>query len=269
MFISHMESPMRIPVRGIHLNVLDQGSGSPSLVFLHYFGGSAHTWDEVASRLSRSARCIAIDHRGWGESDAPAQGYGIADLAADAQSVIETLQLDDFVLVGHSMGGKVAQWLASRRLRGLRGLVLVAPSPAGSTDVGDAQREALVHAYDTPDSIAFVRDNILTARPLPDALKARVERDSLRGATAARIGWPMVAMREDFSDELGRIDVPVLVICGDCDQVDPVDVVRREVVQRIPGASLRVLPGVGHLSPLEAPAELASEIEAFIAGARA
>ena len=63
------------------------------------------------------------------ECEADADDYRIADLAADAEGVIETLGLQRYVLVGHSMGGKFAQLIASRRPRGLEGLVLVAPSP--------------------------------------------------------------------------------------------------------------------------------------------
>ncbi|MBR7514038.1 alpha/beta fold hydrolase, partial [Mycobacterium tuberculosis] len=77
---------------------------------------------ELADRY----RIVATDHRGWGDSEAPADHYGIADLAADAEGVIEALGLRRYVLVGHSMGGKVAQRMASRRPNGLEGLVLVA-----------------------------------------------------------------------------------------------------------------------------------------------
>ncbi len=256
---------MKVQVNSIHVNVRERGAGEPALVFLHYWGGSSRTWDGVASRLAYKVRCIATDHRGWGESDAPRDGYRIADLADDAQAVIESLRLRNYVLVGHSMGGKTAQLLASRRPQGLKGLVLVAPSPASPTDVGAEQRETMIHAYDSPESIAFVRDNILTARPLDDALKALVVEDSLRGAMPARVAWPSVAMLEDYSGDMARIDVSTLVISGDRDQVDTLDTIRREVMPRIARAQLKVLEGVGHLSPLEAPAEIASSIGEFLA----
>jgi len=64
-------------------------------------------------------RLIALDHRGWGESDAPPQGYGISDLADDAQSVISATEIKRYFIVEHSMGGKVAQLVALRRPVGL------------------------------------------------------------------------------------------------------------------------------------------------------
>jgi pimeloyl-ACP methyl ester carboxylesterase len=91
--------------------------------------GSSRTWKHVTDKLAPNFHTIAIDHRGWGASDAPADGYDLKELAADAEGVIQELNLKRYVLVGHSMGGKVAQLMASRRPTGLAGLVLVAPSP--------------------------------------------------------------------------------------------------------------------------------------------
>ena len=76
---------MKIEANGIRLNVRDQGRGTPALVFLHYWGGSSRTWEEVI-RLLPHCRSVAIDFRGWGESDAPESGYAIADLAESARS---------------------------------------------------------------------------------------------------------------------------------------------------------------------------------------
>jgi pimeloyl-ACP methyl ester carboxylesterase len=255
---------MKIQVNGIHLNVRETGSGEPALLFLHYWGGSSRTWNGVAARLAGKARGIATDHRGWGESDAPLSGYGIRDLAADAEGVIAALGLRSYVLVGHSMGGKAAQLIASRRPPGLKGLVLVAPSPAGPTKVPAEQLENMLHAYDSPESAAYTRDNILTHRPLSEALKAQVVEDSLCGSRGARLEWPTVALPEDYSAEAARIEVPTLVIAGAQDKVDPVERLRKELLPLVPHARMQVLEGVGHLSPLEAPEEVAAAIAGFL-----
>lgn len=82
---------MKIKANGIRINIREQGAGEPALVFLHYYGGSSRTWDGVISRLKCKVRSIALDHRGYGESDAPREGYRIMDLTNDAQAVIEAL----------------------------------------------------------------------------------------------------------------------------------------------------------------------------------
>jgi uncharacterized protein (TIGR02246 family) len=254
---------MHIRTNGLTLHVSEQGEGNLALVFLHYWGGSSRTWDGVVGELSNDYRTLAIDHRGWGESEAPAHGYAIADLANDAQDVIEALKLPRYVLVGHSMGGKVAQCLASRRPAGLAGVVLVAPSPPSSMALPEEQRAAMASAYASRESVEWVLDNVLTANPLTSAQREQVIADSLRGAPQAKAAWPNAAMLEDISGEVGAISVPVMVIAGEKDQVDRVETLQKELLPRIAGARLHVLPGVGHLSPLEAPVALATLIRQF------
>ncbi|MBB3260684.1 uncharacterized protein (TIGR02246 family) [Paraburkholderia bannensis] len=255
---------MNIETNGIRIHAVEAGQGTQTLVFLHYWGGSARTWRYVTDALARAYRTIAIDHRGWGDSDAPPQGYTIADLADDAQGAIEALGLERYVLVGHSMGGKVAQLLASRRPRGLQGLVLVAPSPPSPMDLPDEARAAMLHAYDTRESVSAVLDHVLCGSPLAPEQREQVLEDSLRGAPQAKAAWPNVAMREDISAQVAAIAVPVLVIAGERDQVDRVETLKAQLLPRIAGAQLEVLAGVGHLSPLEAPAELARLIRRFV-----
>lgn len=155
---------MEIASNGIRIHVEEQGSGNPALVFLHYYGGSSRTWAKVIAALPKPQHTIALDHRGWGASDAPATGYGLADLAADAEGVIEALNLKQYVLVGHSMGGKVAQLMASRRPKGLVGLVLVAPAPPPPLVVPPEMREMMAGAYLTRESIGTAIDQMLTAK---------------------------------------------------------------------------------------------------------
>jgi pimeloyl-ACP methyl ester carboxylesterase len=91
---------------GFQLQVDEAGSGLPALVFVHYWGGSARTWSSVIQGIAGTVRCVAYDQRGWGRSGGPAEGYAISDLATDLATVVSALGLDDYVLVGHSMGGK-------------------------------------------------------------------------------------------------------------------------------------------------------------------
>lgn len=257
---------MHLQSNGIRVHVAQQGEGDLALVFLHYYGGSSRTWRLVTGQLADRYRTIATDHRGWGESQAPEGGYGIGDLADDAQGIIESLGLKRFVLVGHSMGGKAAQLLASRRPEGLAGVVLVAPSPPSPMQLSDEQRAGMAGAYMSRESVGWVLDNVLTASQLSDELREQVIEDSLRGAPQAKWAWPNVAMRDDITAQVAAIHVPVLVLSGDRDQVDPTETLRAELLPRIPGARLEVLPGIGHLSPLEAPGLLARAIDHFVAG---
>jgi pimeloyl-ACP methyl ester carboxylesterase len=246
------------------MNFSDQGQGDLALVFLHYWGGSARTWRRVTEPLSGTFRTVAIDHRGWGQSEAPDDGYTIAQLADDALGVIETLHLSRYALVGHSMGGKVAQLIASRRPEGLEALVLVAPSPPSPMLLPDEQRTGMLGAYASRESVEWLLDNVLTGSALSKEDREQVIEDSMRGAPQAIAAWPNVMMREDISADVAAIDVPVHVIAGDKDQVDRVETLKKELLPRIAGVSLEVLNGVGHLSPLEAPHAVAASIRRFL-----
>ena len=158
---------MKIDSNGVALHVEDRGAGNPSLVFLHYYGGSSRTWKHVTAKLAPIFRTITIDHRGWGEFDAPEGGYGLADLAADAQGVIAALNLQRYVRVGHSMVGKVAQLMASRQPVGLAGLILVARSPPSPMSMPAQAREMMAGAYASREAVEASIDTDRLCLPKP------------------------------------------------------------------------------------------------------
>ena len=257
---------MKVATNGITIHVEEQGAGDLSLVFLHYYGGSSRTWKHVVTALEGQFHTVAIDHRGWGKSDAPAAGYGLVDLAADAAGVIAALKLQRYVLIGHSMGGKVAQLMASERPAGLAGLILVAPAAPTPMVMPAQEREILAGAYATRETVEAAIDNVLTAKPLSAADRAQVIEDSLRGAPPAKVAWPRSTSLEDIAAEVGNINVPTLVIAGELDRVDPPIRLQVELLLRIPQAVMRVLPGTGHLSMLESPDAVAALIADFCDG---
>ncbi len=250
----------------VNIHFEDQGSEDPALVFLHYYGGSSRTWRHVTAQLVPRFRTIAIDHRGWGKSYAPEAGYGLADLAGDAEAVIASLGLRNYVLIGHSMGGKVAQLMASRRPAGLAGLILIAPAPPTPLIMPAPARQMMAEAYSSRANVEAAIDNMLTARTLSPQDRAQVIEDSLAGAPAARAAWPGATSLEDIASQVGDINVPTLVISGALDRVDPPVRLQVELLPRIPQAVMQILPGTGHLSMLESPGAVASLIGAFCEG---
>jgi len=255
---------MKVRVNGVELHVEEQGQGDLALVFLHFYGGSSRTWSQVIAGLKDEYRCVAYDHRGWGDSDKSASSYAIRDLADDAEALIRELGLKRYALVGHSMGAKAAQLLASRRPAGLEALVLVAPSPPTPQEMPQEMREAMVRFYDSREGAEIALGNIAIL-PLEDAVREKVLEDMQRSAPLARAAWPEAAMLEDISAEVANIGVPTLVLAGESDPVDRLETLRRELLPRIPHAELRAIPHTGHLSPLEVPDRIGSEIAAFMA----
>ena len=257
---------MHLTVNNIRLHVSEQSGHGPALVFLHYWGGSSRTWRAVIDALPAGRHTIAPDLRGWGDSDAAeSNAYALTDFAADIEHLIAAMNVKQYILIGHSMGGKIAQLLASRQPAGLAGLVLVAPAPPTPLALPPEARAAMESAYNSPESVGMSIDRMLTAKPLSASQRQQVVSDSLRGAPQARIAWPNYTSRKDISQEVANISVPTIVIAGELDKVDPVQVLQAEVLSRIPQGSLHVLPGTGHLSPLESPQGVAETIERFVA----
>ncbi|MFG2792186.1 alpha/beta fold hydrolase [Streptomyces sp. NPDC048419] len=238
------------------------GTG-PTLVFLHYWGGSARTWDLVVDRLA-GRDVLTFDFRGWSRSRGLPGPYTLGQLADDTLAVLADAGVTDYVLVGHSMGGKVAQLVAATRPVGLRGIVLVGSGPAKpAAQITPEYRETLSHAYDSDESVAGARDQVLSASELPASVKAQIASDSLAGAEAARTEWPLRGIAEDITARTRMVSVPALVVAGENDQVEPVDVLRDNLVPYLSQADFTVIPNTGHLIPLEAPADLADAITAF------
>ena len=250
---------MLTTVSGLTFHISDTGAGQPALVFLHYFGGSVRTWQPVIARLAPQFRCLAIDLRGWGDSEAAPTGYAVADMADDVQGVLSALDLPRFVLIGHSMGGKAAQLLAARHLSGLERLLLIGPSPLSPEPMTEADRAEMRAAWGHADAARKTLKTIAKL-PLPEDWQQQVVEDNLRSARPAWEAWADLGSREDLSAQAAQITVPTAVLAGKQDPVLSPDVLTREVTQRIPGATQTLLPGAGHLMPLEAPAAVADWI---------
>lgn len=247
-----------------HLPTYDHRRGTgPTLVFLHYWGGSARTWDLVTDRLDRRD-ILTIDFRGWGRSKHLPGPYTLQEFADDVLSVLDDAAVSDHVRVGHSMGGKVAQLVAATHPAGLRGVILVGSAPAvPPAEITPHYCEALSHAYDSEESIAQARDQVLSGTPLPEAAKTRILIDSRACAGAARTEWPLRGITLDISERTRTISVPALVVAGAADRVEPESALRENLVRYLPQAEFRMLPHSGHLIPFEAPAELAGAITQF------
>jgi len=255
---------MRFKFNDTVLNILEVGTsnynnGRPTLVFLHYFGGSSLAWTEVIASLSNEYHCVAPDLRGFGASDASAESYAIEDYADDIQELIALLELENFALVGHSMGGKFALALAARNPKNLQSLILLAPSPPSPEPIPDDERKLLLTAYGNRCAATEMVCRAAGGK-LPAEIFERAVTDNLRSSQAAWRAWLESESRRDVSSDIKKINVPVLVAAGEKDEMMTAKLLKREIVRRIENARLVVVPEVKHLLPLEAPREIADLI---------
>ena len=234
----------------------------PTLVLLHFFGGSRREWIETGLLLARNFRVISIDTPGFGEA-AAVQDYSVAAMADVFADTLTQLNLASFILVGHSMTGKVAAVLADRGLPGLKKLVLLTPSPLSPEPIADSDRaEMLAQSNPTrQDAENYIRSN--SRLPIPDNIFNRAVEDRLRAEPAAWRAWLEQGSQEDWSDRINRLTLPTLVIAGEQDKSLGPAVQQNLTLPHFAHAQLEVVKNSGHLVPMEAPDTLARLISGF------
>lgn len=228
------------------------GSEPPITVLcLHHFGGSSRTWDGVLGRLRPEYECITPDLRGFGDASETAGPYTVGQYADDVIGLVERRNLERFVLVGHSMGGKIATVVAARRPAGLATLILLAPSPPTPEPMTEKDRAETLAGYGNRHA-ALATISKITACPLPTDISERTADDMLRSSKTAWAAWLERGSREDVSADVEGLITPTLVLSGAEDRVIPLQVQRIETLPRFPHSLLVPVLGAGHLLPLEA-----------------
>ena len=261
------------------LAIAEGGSGGRPVFLVHGFtGGKEDLGEWVEPLAERGWHAVAPDLRGHGTSDHPEgrESYGFEVFAADLLALADALGWDRFAVVGYSMGGAVAQFLALGCPQRVSALVLVAsfhgPVPGvdaelvalGSEIVRQAGMPGLAQALaarraQNPEAVARY-ERAERARP---GHGGRRERGVL--ATSPDL-WlemaPRFVTQPDRLDLLRALDVPTAVVVGELDRT-MVDDCRR-MADAIPGARLTVVPDAGHSLPAEKPAELWAALSSFL-----
>ena len=247
---------------------------APAVVFLHGIGGSARIWaPQLASFAAAGFRPVALDLLGYGARE-PVDRMDFDRLAADVESQIARLDLDRPVVVGHSMGGMLAQTLLRRGPHAFRAAVLSCTSPAFGDPTGEFQKKFVadrVGPLDAGRTMAELAPAMVAAvsGPAPDPAGRQLAIETI-AATSARSYRAAVHCLVAFDERanLARIRVPVLCLAGEHDRVAPPAMMER-MAARIPGTRYLCLKGVGHLPNVEAPPAFDGAVLDFLRAALA
>jgi len=258
----------RLTVNGVSLAVERRGEGR-AILFVHGYPLDRRMWAHQLEHLDGWQR-IAVDLRGFGLSDAPDLGYSLSTYADDLAALLDALQLDDVVLCALSMGGYVAFEFLRRYRERVKGLVLM--DTRAEPDAPEAKR-ARDH------SIAVAREHgaaAIAEAMMPRLLASETLRrnpslaEQVRAMVVATpvpgIAGALAAMRDrpDSTAMLGSLaGLPTLVVVGEQDELTP-PAGHEAMAAAIPGAKLAVIPGAGHLPPLEAPETVTHVLAAFL-----
>ncbi len=262
---------------GINLYYEISGTGHP-LVLISGVGYGMWFWHKVVPGLAEHFQVIAFDNRGAGASDKPDGPYTVPMMAADTAGLFDAIGVKNAYVVGHSLGGFVAQELVVTR-PDLVGKLVLASTNYGGTKVIPITPEAFqVLTNRQGDPVELVKRGIaIAAAPgfaerqpaaAAELLQYRFTNPVPPAQYAAQVGAGAgtMSLTDEIVDERMRaIKVPTLIVFGEFDKVVPPG--NAELMAgRIAGAQATVLPGVGHIFPIEDPAATAKAIVEFLKG---
>ncbi|GGL91905.1 MULTISPECIES: alpha/beta fold hydrolase [Micromonospora] len=262
----------------IDLYYEDHGSGQP-VVLIHGFPFNGATWEkQVGPLLAAGYRTITYDRRGYGSSAQPATGYDYDTFAADLDVLLTELNLNNVILVGHSMGtGEVTRYLGAYGSDRVDRAVLLAPlapyllktadNPEGvEQSLFDGFKKAIVDdrfAYLTTFCDAFFNYQQNKGKLVSEEAYQGHWQIGARASAIATLN-SVDAWLTDFRGDLPRIDVPVLIVQGDQDNVLPYAKTGQRLQPMLPNSELVTLKGAPHGIPWTNASEVNRAIMEFI-----
>ena len=267
----------KIQVGDLTVAVADTGDGPP-VVLLHGLACGKRMWFHQIRALRHRFRVIAYDQRGHGQTDAPsaATDYSAAHLARDLVGVLDALKIERAAIVGFSLGGGPALALAASKPERVSRLVL-ADVGAGADD--PVKIESMARQWGALIAQGKL-DELVCEMLRSELFKVYARRNARRRNHMAALirATPIDGLRFTLSQVLAKrkslfritepmksVHVPTLVLVGEYDYVS--SKAARLLAQTIPNASLKIIKGSGHMSPLEQPAAFSAALLDFLSEA--
>jgi non-heme chloroperoxidase len=245
---------------GTQIYFKDWGSGRP-VVFSHGWPLDADAWDpQMLFLVQKGYRVIAHDRRGNGRSDQPGHGNDMDTYADDLATVIDTLDLKDVTLVGHSTGGgEIARYVGRHGSKRVAKMVLIGAVPPLMLKT-EANPDGLpiavfdgIRAGVAGNRSQFYRDlaGLFYGYNRPDAKISQgvideFWREGMLGSILGQYECIKQFSEVDYTPDLAKIDVPTLILQGDADQIVPLDISGRKSAKIIKNATLKIYPGAPH-----------------------
>lgn len=242
----------------MHPTFIRWGNGKKVLIFLHYFGGNANSWQWVAKNISPEFTCIAVHLPGFGNTES-LLAPSILNFALIIKSIINKIGIRKYSLIGHSMGGKIALQLAAiDKKNSIKNLILIAPSPPGMELLSPETKIQMLQHQVKKNIIKLV--NSLTVSPLSkDKLDVAIKSE-ISTTKFARFWWVNSGSQQSIINHLKEIKCPVTVLASKTDKAISYDIIKNKVIPLLKNIKFIEIKNSGHLYPLEVPDSIAAEI---------
>jgi 3-oxoadipate enol-lactonase len=260
-----------LSIEGLDIHYKEKGQGFP-VVLVHGYTGNLRNWVLQVRALTHRYRTISLDLRGHGLSAKPTQreDYSLELFAADVYRLLEALAVPECYLVGHSMGGMVAQEFMLRHPEMVRALVLVDTAADQPQNLPWQERARLLELART-EGMEAVFEEMAHTPPLgsqlveenPELIDLWREQFLMTSLEGYIYCGQAIGSRRPLLDELSQIRVPTLIICGELDE--PFLGPSHRMHQTIPDSELVVIAGAGHTPTLERPLEFNEALLSFLA----
>lgn len=246
----------------LHYRIDGSEDGAP-VVFVNSLGTDMRLWDPILPMLPQELRILRFDKRGHGLSTCPAAPYAMGQLVSDCERLMDLLGFKDVLFVGLSIGGMIAQGLATKRLDLMRAMVLSnTGAKIGTKDMWSDR----IHDVKT-GGIEKLADAVMDrwfSKTFHETSDLELWRNMLvRQEDAGYAGCSAAISGTDFFATTAKLRLPTLGIAGAEDGSTPPDLVR-ETVDLIPGSQFRLIRKAGHLPCVEQPEEYAGILTEFM-----
>lgn len=264
----------KVEANGIEIYYEVHGEGQP-LVLIAGLSYTHWMWHKMVPGLAKQFRVIVFDNRGVGQSDKPDGPYSAQMLAADTAGLLEALEIEEAAVMGHSMGGFVAQALVLDRPDLIGKLILSATNFGGPHHIPVTQEAMAVLSDVSGDPIErFKRGLAVSTAPgfvennpevIEEWLAYRDQNPIDPGPYQAQmaVGLSLMTPENAFEGKLGTVEKPTLILFGEVDKVVPPGNAQL-LHEALPKSEVVLLPNAGHFFPLEVPDEAVAVITEFI-----
>lgn len=250
-----------ITLCGVRVHYTDNGDGTRVIILMHGWGCDHTTLVSIERiALQCGLRVINIDFPGFGQSQEPAEVWGVEQYTCWLEQFIERLKLNEVILLGHSFGGRVGILYASRH-DNVRSMILV--DAAGIKPRRSLNYYRKVYMFKLIKRMMYVLFGREGAEKRLDKRRAKVGSSDYANASKMMRAILSKVVNEDLSDRLHLITCPVLLIWGEDDTATPLADAKK-MERLIPEAGLVSFPGCGHYSFLDNPMQFAAVLKSFL-----